>query len=1419
MEDGHINDEKLFYDRLWTPVDPSGLLRVHCMLSEADTYSQLVLNGDHSNAASIASNLVASYRAQVDVVSTGERMKFQEISADICDRLIVSEIASAKGQRVGEKRIVTLMKEPEPNQRTPVETSPDAADNKAPAKHGFTIVTLAKSETTKNDIDKGTYGHKYDQFKRIALGDKGESKGATKRNAHSHGFHLETSAETNTFADTAIKHLLENITQKLKRIPLVRNDCDICRRSCMLVEDSAPGQQGPNQPVPCPHSLGLKYTPEPHGLSTMCTCKTTALEREMNEYTSDIDCPRHPNAGKSVYRTSTVYETLDKLYGSCNDAEVEDLLTYRHEEVQGDGYSLCFSPRYDVVKLMEGTLPDAVRLEDMDTAWLHHVASRIPARKGHAIDVASVVNEVTMMQTSDGEGQFGCDRCVSLTGTVTDPYASKKELWICPSIYRIPGFRTAESPIVTVRSTRRESLEDAFGDDIAVTSPSSIVSLDSLYDAEGQGSHMEARSKEQNDEDYYDNDMTLDELMAKFLILRKKPDCAATILRALKHLICVRLNKERLYLKRRIGMETSHGDGQMLGDNLMARTLRRVLDSVQVLDPLDNPVEDTLYPTPSDDDTSVYTYSSISVSSYFSEHESVHIPVNDREIARSWTLNLHKNVVSYYGILTVVDENKSDILPNNCCTLYCELVGDKLSMYNVRDSFASSVIKIAEEPLLVLHLDGSFTCASPRSVKKGEAVLRLNALNYELRGVTHNSSDSEAEGLFLKLLAEQGDISRWYITISARLKLTTFLVLLENEHRVNLCSSNLDLIHYPNRRDIDLSGLEFDELLERRIVQTYVNPPVNSLIVSYRTMSDFDLSAFASIWNYNVDTLDLSHNNLNLQEYGDDFVKFITRAKLRRLYLDGNPISVEGYKVLPEFFAGGTLQHLSLRGCSLDDGIRAALVSINKKLGVNDRAVVDMRETISSDEIKHFLKSHPFSHIKVITADSQMVIPELLSENFMDVHSMSAIRNMGSIFGGRLLSARENVVKIPFRRLRSLCKPREKQYSLAKEHAYFEFRPPYLIMNKHGGSSEKRRKAGLSKQLIVFVNTCNIARMSGMRWLHIIGTAPKLTLLSWLLGGNKSDTDKTSESNEIRLLVRAYSDAATRRWFEIISRSIAGIFYVKHMRKNLDIPTSRHILSFCSRSDASHLVLHDMPYDRELWTGFFSNLNSQSTLRILDFSNMKLTAEQLTFPEMLFGGLKLDRLDFSFNKIDLQSATRDVFNALIPPITCKVYDVSDNPLGDYALSADLFVEACSRAGAVKVCFNRCMLGNKFLESVTKLLSENTSLPPKLHLEVVELEGNSFDVSKLQEFVKTATNFFPSLATVRLHGSVASPELTKSLLKAHQILTVEQFSANEPRYGSFTRINYVKKPKRTTKESVSKFIEAGMPGGFEGRYRF
>ncbi|GFE55166.1 hypothetical protein BaOVIS_025700 [Babesia ovis] len=352
--------------------------------------------------------------------------------------------------------------------------------------------------------------------------------------------------------------------------------------------------------------------------------------------------------------------------------------------------------------------------------------------------------------------------------------------------------------------------------------------------------------------------------------------------------------------------------------------------------------------------------------------------------------------------------------------------------------------------------------------------------------------------------------------------------------------------------------------------------------------------------------------------------------------------------------------------------------------------------------------------------------------------------------------------------------------------------------------------------MVLFVTGCNIARMNNLRWLHITGTPPRLVNNAWS-NENEPSEDDDVDVKEMRLLVRAYSEAATRRWFEVISRSIAGINYVKYLRGHFKSVISRHILAFCSRSDASHLVLYDLPYDKELWKGFFSSLNSQSTLRVLDFTNMKLTSEQLTFSEMLFAGLKLDRLDYSFNNIDLTVASRGVFNSLMPRMLCSVYNISDNPLGDCKLSADLFVELCLKAEAVKVCMNRCKLGDYFLSSVVKALSRSNPYQGIIKLEVLELEGNSFSSGSLHEFVSYVSEFFPTLATIRLHGSVTTSSVTESTFNGHQILTLDAFSPTEPRHGKFTRIKYLQKPKRTTRDTINKLLEGGVSQALSLRY--
>ncbi|EDO08663.1 hypothetical protein BBOV_III011110 [Babesia bovis T2Bo] len=1397
------------HERLWTPVDPSGFLRICCVVCENDIHSQLVLNGNSGASVCISCNAGNAPRRNLDVVSTGETLQFSKGAVGICKRIVDAEVIghtqSQRGNRKTDVRVI---------QAEDTSASANSGDKDAStidhalsngSTNGFQEKTSElgiKKTGTHPDLAKLQYwdGRKY------VMPSVGNNYGDVLWNEH-YG------------KDTSHQHIHEppligNIAEQLKKLPLKRNDCDVCRRTSKLESDCASGRRIIDNNAPCIHSLGLKHAPMPLGLTSDIDIKGDGIHRSYYSQKSEYN----PDCVNMDYipRRQTTYENVSLYDGH---PEIDELLTYRHEEVHGEAYMLCSSPRYNVERLKDSALPGAVRLEELDTALLHHVASRVPTKPGSAVDVVSAVNEVTKLQKADYEGQFGFDKCVSMTGKVVDPYASKTQLWQCPEEFKIPGYRNADTPRITIKSTTRDSVDDAFADETTSTLKSYTLSIDELYDVHGLDKRSEMLYKEQHEEEYYDTDMSLDELIAKYVVLRKKPDCPPTILRTLKHLICLKMGKDKLYIRNKTAISTSTDSGMPV-DGMMRITLRKILDTVQVLHPVDGTdVDEPRRTLIEDDDASVYTYSSVSLSSYFSVHEDVHIPADDRTLAKTWELNYHDDVVEYYGVVTVIDENMSQIIPNNCATVYCELVGDKISVYNLRGSFVSAAGAVDKEPILTVHIDASFTCTPPkRKNKSTEAMLRLNGLNYTLRGVNSSETTSEDAGIFIKLVAEDIDISKWWAAITSRQKLKSYIDLLENEHKLHLYSSNLDLIHYPNLRKVDLSGLEFNSHLEKSILKSYINSPLIILDVSHRLLKDDDLADFCNIWDCFIHTLILSHNALHLANNMDQFVQFINKTKVQRLYLDGNELSSDGILKLPGLFTSGHLKYLSLRQCTLHDSIQQALSSINKILTVADRVIVDVREVEASDSTLHYLMKHPFSRLRVATSDAHLLFPEYKLENFMDVHSKEAIHSLGALYCGRLISAREGLLKIPFRRLRELCRPRDKQYVLAKKHAFFEYRPPYLVMYT---LSKKKKSKGKpqpgSIAFIVFVTSCSIAHMNDLRWLHVIGNKPRLVNATWYKK-NKDEIPNDTESNhEVRMLVRAYSDAATKRWFEVISRTIAGIVYVKHLRKHYGCFISKHILSFCSRYDASHLVLYDLPYDKELWIKFFASLNSQSMLRVMDFCNKKLTAQQLTFDQYLFAGLNLDRLDFSFNEINLTDASPLVFNALLPLVVCSVYNISDNPLGDCRMSADLFINVCLKGKAVKVCMNRCQLGDRFLKAVINAIHEPKESKSIPHLEILELEGNNFSNKILQDFVTVANEFFPSLVTIRIHGSIATPGLTEEQLNEHNIFTMDPCSNTEPAHGSFTRIKHVKKEKRTTREVINKLLELGVEEAIAKRY--
>ncbi|GBE61095.1 hypothetical protein, conserved [Babesia ovata] len=1379
------------YQRLWTPIDPSGLIRICCDVNEADTHSQLIVNHDPSTSLRVTSKHAALRTSHVDIVSTGERLRFPPASTRVCQKLVASELSSANGDRRGARGPVR----PITDDGGAGEKAQESSNTDGNAVGVDEVIDVQGSDRSNRRYGGGS------GRRRNRHGDEGDEL-------------LPCSTQDPYSPAPDVDRLLDDMVTNLKRLPLVRNDCEQCARQCKLSDVADASQNPVDLSVPCAHALGLRHAPDVQGFYG------SSRGPADNYMEIDASCgePYSPGAkNRRLARLTTAApRDLNDGEAATSDDDVEHLLTYRQETVVGDAYNLDYSSEKDMSKLMESTKVVAPLLDALDMSLLRNVNARLRPRDGNEVDPASLLNDLTDIGGDNGGGDFNRDGLVALTGTVVDPHAYKQALWNCPSEYRVEGIQSTPSPVLTVRSNRQD-----ISDDLAFyTSDTFRSSSDELETGQSDRPGLQPGMyvQESESEVYYDSDMSLEVLLAKYLLLRKRSDCEASVLKTLKHLICGRLNKERLYLWHRSGSKSSEKPSEMYGGNVMLQTLHRVLQTFDVTGSASlDTVEDAASTTGRKDDgrdTSVYTYSSISVSSYRSINESMFVPVNDREVEQSWILDLHKTFVEIYGVLTVEDENRSEVLPDDSDQLYCELIGDTLSMYPLRDMTVTSADMFESRPIIVMRIDDSFTCTPVTANRSGKYTIRINTRQYRMRG--RRPSDDE-EGLFLKLSSGQYDIMRWFIALSTRPKVSSFLYLLENRHQMHLYNINLYFILYPNCREVDFSYLMFDADLERDVVKSYVRPPIRRLIMAHRSLSDADLPDLCSTWGFEIDTLDLSHNSLELRECGSQFVNYLKKARVRRLFLDGNPISAQAIEALSTLFIGSNLRHLSFRGCALDDCIVPVLRRSNNAMTIKDRLTVDARAVTGSESTQHFLKSYPLKRIKVATADQHLPHPELDVETFMDCHTVEQIGRLGILFSGRLLAAKPREVKFRFC---GLCRPRNVSYTFGSDYCFFEFRPPYLILRDVEENSSKgaRGSKAPSKPAIYYVAGCDIALMNNLRWLQLKLNTPRAISLwrkSDLNGDTKDDNGANDDSNKRggrRILVRAYTDASTRRWFELMNRHMAGTHYVRYVRKHPKAVLSRHILSFCRRPDASHLVLYDLPYDRTLWSAFFRGINSLSCVRVLDFSNKKLTVENMDYPDLLYGDLHLHRLDFSFNRLDLRNAERTVFNGILPPVSVEVYNVSYNPLGDCDLSADLFVSACVRANAVKVCFNYCSLSDRFLDTVVKLL-ENIRVPEDdSRLEVVELEGNSFTSHHLQAFVEQMLLSLPSLDAIRLHGSVTSNELPDSIFNDKDLMTFERFSPTEPQFGRFIRKTYVLKPKKTTRESVAQLLKERMGSG-------
>ncbi|KAK1444010.1 hypothetical protein BgAZ_208860 [Babesia gibsoni] len=1334
---------KVCYNGLWSPIDPSGILRCCYLHGSNDLHSQLVYTNRPCEVLRATGNGVTPDASTYPIISTGERMQFSGQPGNVCKDLVMAEL------------------------RTPE----DVKDVNRNLTHSKTDYVVPVNNDAVDDHAHNT------------LHDEDDS-----HSSPGHG---------------VIRPLLAEIVAKLRKLPLVCNDCDVCSNSSLIWKDSNMTKKHLVKDIPCQHTLSLINAPQVYDMrifedsidakipledAYLRSIKSTGKSHVLS---SEYHTSRSMFAAQSMTRSATSYENEDTDGHANVDVDVDHLLTYRPESVQGGAYD--FSENYTQDdNPFDGEYREFNFLENIDNKCLRRVAAMLPANEGKNVHAWSLVEELNVSKADDKNIQFSGDTTIALTGETYDCHAMNRSQWNCPEEFRLAGLQDSASQKVSAR--RASNYEDSSTIYSFSTLRSRSLDMFTMGQLEKSNTMVSGDAFNGYDDDlYYDDDMSMDVLLEKYIRLRKNENCPATILRALKHLICFRLGKERLYLKPKEG-EGSDEAGGKKGSNILQDLLATIASYEAPLQAL----EDTARLDKGYDDTdSVYTYSSISISSYETVSESAFVPLDPRDLSNFIDMKVHNDTVEIYGILTVQDENKSMVIPRNKAKMYCELVGDMMNFYLLKKDAKSLVDGIEGDPLISLTLDPSVICTPLKDRKTGESVMRLTGTKYtinngnEYQEVPGDAKDEDDDSylLYLKLFSTPDDIRRWHTAIIAKQKIRQFTSMLERDHQIVPYGWNLYSLLYPHLMEVDLSCMPFNNHIDSVIANTFVMHPIRSLLASQRQITDEDIPNFLSTWNFYIETLDLSKNNITLKEGGEKFAEYIRNCNVRNLILDGNPLSPEAYTLLKELLHEGIVERLSLRNCTFDESIMAIVKGLNQKMKPTSKLFIDVRDCNGSEETLRFFKSYPLTRLKLITSTSQGLETELGIDAFMDCKSLVEIYEMGTVFTGKLLSAHEsNPQKFRFLRM---CRKKQKNYTVEGDYMFFEYKPPYLVAY----DPKEVRKSNINKPKrgkFLYITSCNIAMMNNLRWLQLKGTVPAS------LATTKQETKC--------FLVRAYSDKATRRWFEVINRTLAGVEYVKYLKKHKDVQPSRFIISFCRFPDISQLVLYDLEYDRDLWVEFFRCINSQSSLTVVDFSNKKLTAEQLTFPEFLFGGIMLECLSFAFNNVSLMGATEEVFNGIIPPLTCQTYNISHNPLGDCELSAKLFVRACTSAYAVKACFNNCKLGDTFLSKAIELFNDGDYEEGGYPLETVELESNSFSAVLLDEFVSVITAKFPSLISIRLYNSVESANLTPELLQEATVSLEDSFVVKEPAFGHFRHLKHMKKKKRTTRESVAMRLE-------------
>ncbi|KAK2195265.1 hypothetical protein BdWA1_002938 [Babesia duncani] len=1143
---------------------------------------------------------------------------------------------------------------------------------------------------------------------------------------------LVDSPRKDTLIHKDARLLIETLNNRLQGLDACNDTCDLCATKRGVL----PGQTIDNI-QPCPHANAFKNVPKPFDLNIL----NEALDTNTWPLQIAEKSQKNPLL-KPIQSTDPPTEKVTSEHFVCNlkRVNVDHLLTHAPKEETEIPKQTCINLDLNSVQGDFGTRT----LTSLDVGSLRKIADKIAK------------NTETMLET---------EYC----------YTAKDSVGRSTSIVTFLNDDTDFGEFNKFRT--RYSTDKSMG--FGTSRKFSNVDLNPFNEMRSHAYSAKQSSIPKVEEDYdesiiYNTNSTIDVLLQEYIRLVKSPNCQPQLKRALKHNICHKLGKERLYIRHGNPPVTDDTD-----DNTAEDKLQMVFANLNRLDTIGS----GQYTARDDvdacsDKDSIYTFSSLSVSSYDTVIKEVHLPVDSNPILTE-PGRVHANILDMYGVLDIIDESGSLKGYNLGERFYCELIGDYMHCYPYLDFEVLQPI----EPAMTLEI-GTATCeiSTNYNWKRILTSICINCPSMHLRihvpAFKKKRKSVEKCSFTIKASTELENVN-WYKALSSRQNLNHFLSsVLEN----NLCLYNLSVYSftYPRRYEMYLDKLPLDRKVEHLLFGSLVKSPLQLLDFRNRNLTDDDISFYQQEYNVVTKCMNFENNNLTLGSNSESFIKLLSNVGVTKLILDGNPLCATFYsETLPNIALSTSVRYLSIRKSELQDSIIEGLKLINRRLSVGIDFNLDIRDAKSTFEFEHFMTTYPLNKVKVIK--SQATIQEIEFANFIDCKSIPEIVQSGVLFSGRLFSPRIQQSKGCWGCFSFFKKPENLIY------IYFEYKCPYFLWYNWNDTTNTDKEVlsvhekNINDRRVIFLNHCEIILREGKRWLLLKGKRPK--------------NAPARVARNYSILLRGYTDACTRRWFELISRTLAGMVYTEYLQQNQTAPTSRQILSFCMIPDTTDLIMYKFPKSNSLMMKFFQRLNSQRNIRKVIFTNMDLNHSMLSFEDPLVTDLSLDLLDFSFNEIELLEAHNHIFNGLAPKVRVLTYNISNNPLGDCSWSGRLFLMCVFDLQCRKVCFNHCRLGARFLEHVTANLEDGLEHWNYASLELVELEHNSFPRAELEKFVQMLDLKFPNLASIRLHASSNMDE------DFNNLISMDHYGTEEPTFGTFVRKIHIKKPKKTTRESV------------------